>query len=162
MYDYSKTKYTKAHDSISIICRTHGQFTLSTAYMHLQGNGCPMCTASSGELLVASILRRKRIKYVAEATFKECRHIKPLHFDFAMYIKGKLGLIEYHGGQHFKSVPLWDDVGGGLALRIKRDRIKERYAAKKRIPFLILTYADSAREVSRKISSFIKQLKQGV
>lgn len=41
-YDYSKTTYVKAHDKVTIICPTHGEFT-QQAYVHLQGHKCPEC-----------------------------------------------------------------------------------------------------------------------
>lgn len=41
-YDYSLSKYTKAHDLIIIICKKHGLFN-QKAYSHLAGKGCYEC-----------------------------------------------------------------------------------------------------------------------
>lgn len=41
-YLYNKTKYTKSHDKVIITCKKHGDFE-QKAYLHLQGNGCPLC-----------------------------------------------------------------------------------------------------------------------
>ena len=41
-YDYSVSKYTKATESIDIICKKHGLFT-QRASDHLSGYGCPKC-----------------------------------------------------------------------------------------------------------------------
>lgn len=41
-YDYSRTKYSSAHEIVGIICPEHGSF-YQKAYSHLQGIGCPKC-----------------------------------------------------------------------------------------------------------------------
>lgn len=41
-YDYSKTVYTFAKDKITIVCKTHGDFT-QTYSDHLSGKGCQKC-----------------------------------------------------------------------------------------------------------------------
>lgn len=45
-YDYSKLNYTTAHESVNIICKTHGEFC-QVAYVHLQGSGCPECACEN-------------------------------------------------------------------------------------------------------------------
>lgn len=42
LYDYSKTKYIKMSDHITITCPEHGDFSMS-AQVHLRGQGCPEC-----------------------------------------------------------------------------------------------------------------------
>ena len=41
-YDYSQTKYIKAHDKVAIGCAVHGLFYVD-AYAHLNGYGCRQC-----------------------------------------------------------------------------------------------------------------------
>lgn len=41
-YDYSKVDYTVARAPVTIICRTHGEFSQSPNN-HLNGRGCPTC-----------------------------------------------------------------------------------------------------------------------
>lgn len=41
-YDYSKSVYTKNKDQITVICKKHGEFSL-TPKDHKRGNGCPKC-----------------------------------------------------------------------------------------------------------------------
>ena len=43
-YDYSKTRYVKAHRETIIICATHGEFKKKPAF-YLLGQGCPACSA---------------------------------------------------------------------------------------------------------------------
>lgn len=42
-YDYSKTVYTRHCDKITVICKIHGEFSV-TANNHLKGVGCKKCT----------------------------------------------------------------------------------------------------------------------
>ena len=44
-YDYSKTEYNGSHIKICIVCPEHGEF-FQTAYSHLNGCGCPLCSKS--------------------------------------------------------------------------------------------------------------------
>lgn len=43
-YDYSKVKFTRNKDKVTIICPIHGPFE-QEANSHLQGHGCPKCKA---------------------------------------------------------------------------------------------------------------------
>lgn len=43
-YDYSKVIYDGCYTPIVIICTTHGEFTQSPT-SHMQGHGCPSCSA---------------------------------------------------------------------------------------------------------------------
>ena len=44
-YDYSKVEYVNAKTKICIICPEHGEFW-QTPHNHLQGQGCPKCSAT--------------------------------------------------------------------------------------------------------------------
>lgn len=57
IYDYSNTRYTKAHNKVTISCKTHGKF-IQDAYAHLNGHGCPSCAhaISKPELEVLDFL----------------------------------------------------------------------------------------------------------
>ena len=43
-YDYSKAVYTRSRGKLTIICPIHGEF-YKTSEAHLQGQGCPKCSA---------------------------------------------------------------------------------------------------------------------
>ena len=45
-YDYSKVKYTKLVNNVTIICPIHGEFEQSP-HSHLKGQGCPKCGLES-------------------------------------------------------------------------------------------------------------------
>ena len=62
-YDYSKVKFDKLHDKVTIICPKHGEFE-QFAYDHLNGHGCNKCGSlrtgvlSKGESEVASVAEK--------------------------------------------------------------------------------------------------------
>lgn len=60
-YDYSKIKYTRAQDYVTIICPIHGEFKIK-AYHLLNGTGCRKC---------ADELHSKKMKERASRTFIE-------------------------------------------------------------------------------------------
>jgi hypothetical protein len=43
LYDYSKTIYKNTRTKVTIICKDHGEF-LQSPHMHLQGQGCIVCS----------------------------------------------------------------------------------------------------------------------
>lgn len=42
-YDYSKVEYNKITDKVTIICKKCGKEFSQKAYVHLRGQGCPIC-----------------------------------------------------------------------------------------------------------------------
>lgn len=48
-YDYSKVKYKGLKTPVSIICKSHGEFT-QMPYLHLRGRGCKKCGIEKGGL----------------------------------------------------------------------------------------------------------------
>lgn len=66
--------------------------------------------ATKGEIAIKKFLVKNKIKFVTQKTFKTCRNIRPLRFDF--YLPKFNILIEYQGHQHFypvKRSKLWSD-----------------------------------------------------
>lgn len=46
-YDYSNSVYTGAHKPITIVCKVHGEFTLTKARSHInQAAGCKKCSGN--------------------------------------------------------------------------------------------------------------------
>lgn len=65
--------------------------------------GCPYCYTSKGEDVVEMYLVKNKYNFKKQFRIKECRNIRPLPFDFAVFKDEKLWLlIEYDGEQHFK------------------------------------------------------------
>ena len=149
-YDYSNIVYTGRKNKIEIICREHGSFFIR-AILHSQGVGCPGCRdMSSGEAAVQEVLQKMNIEYRTQYSFEECRHKKPLKFDF--FVESR-GLIEFDGKQHFESVKYF---GGeeGFQNTILRDKIKNIFCITNNIPLLRIPYYDKLK-VEELITEFL-------
>jgi hypothetical protein len=57
-YDYSQTKYTGAHNRLTIVCPIHGAFQQS-ATSHLNGNGCRGCAIDESRARPRKTLSRE-------------------------------------------------------------------------------------------------------
>jgi len=72
-----------------------------------------------------------------------------------------LGLIEYHGEQHYGAERFFGLSGEradkAFASIQKRDAIKVAYCAKNSIPLIVVPYRDKA-EIEIRILKFLKQL----
>ncbi len=45
LYEYHKTKYNGIHKRVIVVCKTHGDFTLTPANHLYHGAGCPKCVS---------------------------------------------------------------------------------------------------------------------
>lgn len=111
-YDYSLVDYENTYKKIKIICPVHGEFE-QRLNNHLNGYGCPICSESKDK--------------------------KSLPFDF--YIPSKNLLIEYNGGQHYKSVKHFGGQNSFL-IRKHHDWLKRKYARDNNIKLLTIPYWD--------------------
>jgi len=96
--------------------------------------------ASYGEVIISRILSDSKIEHRHQFSISECVDKAVLKFDFAIIQNDfVLGLIEFHGQQHYFPVEHW----GGLAYLLetqKKDLIKYEYCQKMNIPLLIIKY----------------------
>lgn len=151
-YDYSQVCYTGSNNKVTVICPTHGAFKTVPA-MHLCGIGCPQCTASAGEQLVAYALRKNHYTYIPEYKFEDCKDIRPLPFDFVIFQNDNIiGEIEYHGKQHYEPVA-FGDMSAETALERfeytqQHDKIKADFLKTQGIPQLIIPYTEHGHAVA--------------
>lgn len=118
-----------------------------------KGTGCPICKKSKGEKYILNLLNDNDIDFIPQYWFNDCRNIKPLPFDFAIFKDDKLlFLIEYQGEQHFRMVNF---MGGekGFNQRIERDQIKRDYCKSNNILLLEIPYTMSDLEIRETILS---------
>jgi len=59
-YDYSKVVPSRTHDPVTIICRTHGEFSQVYA-VHLKGSGCPKCAGVAKKSTEEFIAAAKKV-----------------------------------------------------------------------------------------------------
>lgn len=97
---------------------------------------CPICSKKQSKYasLTEEYLKKYNILYEKEYSFDDCKSISKLFFDFALFIQGKMILIEVDGQYHFK------DYYGNLDEQLKRDEIKNRYCNKHNIPLIRIPY----------------------
>lgn len=108
------------------------------------GNRCPMCKSmSNGEVKVTHTLESFGVGFVTQYREPECRYIRPLPFDFAIFRpNGDLALlIEYDGQQHFESGKnSFGHTDEDYREVIIRDEIKNRYCQDNNIKLLRIPY----------------------
>lgn len=117
-YDYSKVIYKGNKINVEIICPKHGSF-FQRPNNHLSRIGCPVCSASKGELKIFYFLKNNNINFIQEYKIENYKY----RYDF--YLPDHGLFIEYHGEQHYKVVEHFDGVEG-LKKRMKHDKIKRK------------------------------------
>jgi len=129
-------------EKVKIICPIHGIF-LQSPDLHInKGNSCPRCKASKGEKEIEYLLKQKKIKYISEHKFKNCKDKRLLSFDF--YLPDINLCIEYDGIQHFKkSNYFWGEKAFNLAK--KHDTIKNIYCENSDIKLLRIKYNENIK-----------------
>lgn len=139
-------------------CRNHPSHEWQAridARTRLDSTGCPFCASSKGEAAIRECLEDYDISYVKEYAIEDCKHKRPLPFDFAVFDSdGTLyGLIEFQGRHHYESIKFY---GGDeyLAERKYKDRIKKEYCEKNGIQFLEVPYTD-IDNIDRMVVSFV-------
>ena len=106
-YNYDSSVFISSRDNITIICPEHGEFE-QRIESHLNGNGCRLCKkVSKGEIHIRKFLIKYNIEFEYQKSFKYCRRILPLRFDF--YLPDYQLLIEYDGRQHFEKTHIWNN-----------------------------------------------------
>lgn len=103
--------------------------------------GCPICASSKGEKAVRNYLKRHGYKFEEQVKFLDCKNIRPLPFDFAVYSSDRLlCLIEYQGFQHYTLSSLFDEKPSNFNDRIARDKIKSDYCKENNIHLIKIPY----------------------
>ena len=116
LYNYQESIYKSGRSPICIICSKHGEFW-QTAYAHLNGQGCPICKSSKGELRVRQWLKSNNISFEEQKRFDLCKDKIQLPFDF--YLPSYNICIEYDGIQHYKP---WS-FGSDQSEKTKKDNL---------------------------------------
>ena len=106
-FDYSLVKYINIKTKVQIMCKKHGIFNQSPDN-HLNGQGCPKCNKSKGEIIISNILDDLNIKYTEQYKLYDENTKHPLRADF--YLPNYNTIIEYNGIQHYEKIEYF----GGL------------------------------------------------
>jgi len=100
--------------------------------------GCPKCKLSNGERKIEKFLTLNNIKFENQKTFKECRHIRLLPFDF--YLPNLNTCIEFDGKQHF--IPYNNINIKKFNDTLRNDNIKNIYCLNNKISLIRIKYTD--------------------
>lgn len=131
-YDKLKWKCDKGH-------------TFHTTWDNFKrGKRCPVCNESKGQKEIGKFLDKLNVTYKAEFRIEECKNLKPLPFDYAIFNNDTSNcnpsvLVEFDGLQHFYPVDFW---GGsdGLKDNMERDQIKNNFCKINNIPLIRIPY----------------------
>ena len=137
-YIYDENIYKGSFVKIPIICPKHGEF-YQLPNMHIQKQGCPLCSTSKGELLVKRFLEENKIKFEQQKTFDEYKYKRKLKFDF--YLPEYNICIEYDGELHFFSN--FKGVKTNLEYTQARDKIKNEYCKRSNIQLIRIKYTEN-------------------
>lgn len=155
--------YNGTHQKLSIKCRvcetpykeSWNDFNRKKKYC------CLSCSAkqSKGSFNIEKYLIENNITYAKEYRISNCKHIRPLPFDFAILNNSQkvVSLIEFQGEQHYRPIPLWGGIKG-LKTSQKRDKIKKEYCQSNNIPFLEIKY-DEEDDISNILTNFFHHIK---
>jgi len=151
-YSYISATYVNSKTPLMIICEKHGPFW-QVPHDHLAGCGCPTCNMSQGERKILKLLKKYNMKNEPQYKFLDCKNILPLPFDFGILDDREklLGLVEYHGEQHyiptdFTSSMTLEEMEEELKERQARDTIKKTYCGTNQIPLLCIPYFEKSPE----------------
>lgn len=119
--------------------------------------GCPFCYISKGENIIRDYLEDNEYNFKEQVRLPDCRHIRPLPFDFGIYDNNSklLCLIEHDGIQHY-----YPKFGQKQFMNTKRnDKIKTDYCIKNSIPLIRVKYHRSQNPMifRNKITERLKQ-----
>ena len=136
-YQLLDETYINANTKLSLLCDNNHFCSISFHNFKDSHTRCYICSQSKGEEKVAKILEQLNIPYEREFTFKSCKNIFPLPFDF--YLPTYHLLIEYDGIQHFEAR---DYFGGEEAFEQTklRDSIKTSFCQHQQIDLLRIPY----------------------
>jgi len=157
-YINNKTKIKMKH----IVCNNF--FEVRPNDFLSNGNRCPYCFGlphnSMKSQVIKEFLIKEDIEFNSEVSFNDLYNEKKLLFDFAIYKRGKLiCLLEFDGKQHF--FPIFSKYDSEQAVsnfnkQQKRDKLKNEYCKKNKIPLIRIKYNDSRKLFQKKLDEIRK------
>lgn len=154
--------YVNSDELLKLKCSCGNEFECNLSnfkfYKKYNCNECSSLSINSDK--IKNILDELMISYTREFSIENCKNIRSLKFDFAIFEnkeKTKLKcLIEYDGEQHFKAI---DYFGGEERLEKQKinDSIKNDFCKNNNINLLRIPYWEQGN-IEKIINSYIKEL----
>ena len=154
-FDYKllSSKYINNRSYLDVECPKNHKYKVTFNAFKDRESRCPICyqnqTDSRGVRLILEYLETNNIDFKREYRFDDCRNIKQLPFDFAIFKDNNLfGLIEFQGKQHFIDNGVWQ-----FERLVKNDNIKVQYCKQNDINFIAIRHDDN---IVKDIHQFIQ------
>jgi DNA-directed RNA polymerase subunit RPC12/RpoP len=109
---------------------------------------CPNCRARSKcEVIIEKYLKKNNICFMPQYKIDDCKNIRPLPFDFAIFNNDNdlLFLLEYDGELHFRGYNKSKSSNKKLLKTQKNDKIKNKYCKDNNIRLLRISYKNKNR-----------------
>jgi len=109
-------------------------------FLKENGNRCPKCKRSNGELEVERILNKYKINFESDNRNSGCVNKRSLQFDFKVILNNQIIYIEVDGAFHKKS---WNDSKkekDHLQDQINNDNIKNTFCKENNIKLIRIPY----------------------
>jgi hypothetical protein len=135
------------HDNYYWICpECNHNYKANVCDRTAGGNSCPKCNDSKGERKIRNYLDEiknvNQINYISQYKFDDCKNIKCLPFDFAIFKDEQLlAVCEYQGEQHTRPIDLFGGLEG-FNKTCYRDNIKREYCKFNNIHLIEIYYYD--------------------
>ena len=153
MYNYDKVDYKRSDEKVCITCPKHGDFWQTPSH-HLQGEGCPICMSSKGEIIINNYLSDLNMCFERE----KCIYFNNISMraDFYLELNNRKIIIEYHGKQHYISI---EHFGGQIKFEQQqiRDTTLREYCSINNIQLLELKYNLSKEEIIKSINNILNE-----
>ena len=115
----------------------------SKDFLKNNGNRCPKCKRSKGELEIEKILNKYNIKFISDVRDSGCKNIKNLQFDFKVYLnKEEFCYIEFDGKFHYEPFKNNKKEKEHLKRQIQNDKIKNDFCIENNIKLIRIDYRD--------------------
>ena len=155
-------EYIKGETKIRIKHNKCGEIFKIKPIYFLNGRRCPKCSLeriSKSEAKIYNWLNKNNIDFETQYTFEDCKNIKPLKFDFAIFKEGKVEfLIEYDGKFHYEVISSLRSKEDFI-LQKKRDGIKNQYCKKNNIGLIRIPYWEK-NNIEAILNQSLKNTKQ--
>lgn len=114
---------------------------------------------SKGIKSICQLLSKLQVVYSTEVHFgNACHHWRPLPFDIMIVIKGKIGLIEYDGYQHFHYKCEFTKTKEDLINQQTKDLLKTIFTKKNSISLLRISYDCNEEKIQKYLMEFLEFL----
>ena len=131
-----KNEYKNADTKVILKC-DKGHLYECKLHDFYNGNRCPKCNQSKGEVKIKKYLKDNNIFYKEQYKFEDCKAQRKLPFDF--YLPDYNLIIEYDGKQHFEISSFFGDIDSFIGIKV-RDTIKNIYCKKNNINLIRIPY----------------------